>query len=283
MAALIDVSDALNLATGGGSGPPEVYWFNKDNRVTGGGAAPVMVSGRIASLWSYMGIPADGAVPSGSSVCTRSTTGAMLQADPGGGRQKWCLGSIGGAGLTPGGWAIYDRLAHYGGGSGTSTSTQNVNTPALTRWGGAAAAGNQMWIEIHTQVGATVVNLTVTYTNQAGTAGRISTPVQIGGAGLREQTRMIQVPFQAGDTGVRSIESFILSASTLTAGNIGFVIARPILFGSSSDIGIPYVRDMVTELPPAQEVLADACLALMYIANSTTAPTNWGMMAYVEK
>lgn len=282
MAAIIDVSDALNLATGGGSGPAEVYWFNKDNRLISG-AAPAMVSGRIASLWSYIGIPADGAVPSGSAVCNRSTAGAMLQADPGGGRQKWCLGSIGGAGIQAGGWAIYDRLAHYGGGSGTLTTTQTVNTPALTRWGGSAAAGNQMWVEIHTQIGITSVNLTVSYTNQAGTAGRTSIPIQVGGTGLREQTRMLQIPFQAGDTGVRSIESFILSATTGTAGNIGFVIARPILFGSAADIGIPYVRDLITELPPAQEVLADACLALQYIANGTSAPTCWGMMAYIEK
>ncbi len=283
MAALIDVSDVLNLATGGGSGAPEVYWFFKDNRITGGGAAPNGVAGRVTSLWSYIGIPADGAVPSGASVCNRSTVGAMLQADPGGGRQKWCLGSIGGAGVVPGGWEIYDRLAHYGGGSGTVTTAQTVNTPALTRWGGALAVGNQIWIEIHTQIGATGSTLSVSYTNQAGTAGRTSISIPIGGAGLREQTRMLPVPLQAGDTGVRSVESFTLSATTGTAGNIGVVIARPILFGASADAGIPYVRDLITELPPAQEVLADACLALKYVANSTPPPTNLGMMAYVEK
>lgn len=282
MAAIIDVSDSINLATGGQAGPPEVYWFFKENRIASG-AAPASVTGRITSLWSYIGIPADGAVPVGASVCNRSTIGAMLQADPGGGRQKWCLGSIGGAGVAPGGWEIYDRLAHYGGGSGTSLISQPVNTPALTRWGGALAAGNQIWAEVHAQIGVTAVGLVVTYTNQAGTAGRTSISTQIGSAGLREQTRMIQIPLQAGDTGVRSIESFILSASTGTVGNIGLVIARPILFGASADIGIPYVRDLITELPPAQEVLADACLAFKYIANSVTAPTNWGMMAYLEK
>lgn len=282
MAAIIDVSDLTNLSTGGGAGLPEVYWFNKDDRLIGG-AAPATVSGRITSLWSYIGIPADGAIPVGASLCNRSTVGAMLQRDPGGGRQKWCLGSVGGAGIVAGGWSIYDRLAHYGGGSGTVTISQAVNTPALSRWGGAAASGNQMWAEIHAAIGVTVVNLTVTYTNQDGVGGRTSIPIRIGGTGLREQTRMLQIPFQAGDTGVRSIESFILSATTGTPGNIGFVIARPILFGAASDVGIPYVRDLITELPPAQEVLPDACLALQYIANNTTAPTNWGMMAYVEK
>jgi hypothetical protein len=53
--------------------------------------------------------------------------------------------------------------------------------------------------------------------------------VTFGGTGYNEVGRMIMLPLQAaGDTGVQSIQSVTLAASTLTAGSFGATMAHPI-------------------------------------------------------
>lgn len=122
---------------------------------------------------------------------------------------------------------IVDRLVHQAGLSGiTGTQTLNLPTTALPRY--TDGRGVMIGIRIYTQIGATSTTVTASYTNQDGVAGRTAKTNVIGNTGFRETPRIIFLALQEGDTGVRSVQSITLAASTGTAGNIGVVLFKPI-------------------------------------------------------
>jgi hypothetical protein len=127
-----------------------------------------------------------------------------------------------------------DLLNVSGGLSGTVTTEQTTNLPtaALTRHTGGD--GVFIGIVIYSTVGTTATTISVRYTNQAGTASRASTVTAFGATGFREAGRLIQIPLQAGDTGVRSVEGVTLTATTGTTGNFGVCLFKP-LMGFSLD------------------------------------------------
>jgi hypothetical protein len=122
-----------------------------------------------------------------------------------------------------------DLLNVSGGLSGTVTTEQTTNLPtaALTRHTGGD--GVMIGLVIYTVVGTTATTISVRYTNQAGTANRTSTVTSFGGTGFREVGRLIQIPLQAGDTGVRSVEGLTLTATTGTLGNFGVCLFKPLM------------------------------------------------------
>jgi len=285
MAAITDLSDMLNLGTGGGAAPAERVWYYKDNRVAGGASgAGAAAAGRISSLWTQNGIPnAGGTPPAGSGEApTAATVGAINFTNPGGGRQKWLIGmSWAPAASTNGTVILYDRLVHTSGLDGTVTSAQAVNTVALTR--NTAGDGNQIWLSIFTQIGATPTTVTASYTNQAGTAGRTTVAVPIGGAGWREIQRIITLPLQGGDMGVRSVQSVTLAGSTGTAGGFGVIIAQPLLVTPDMTTSVACLRDLISGLPGVTEVVANACLALAVLATGTPSFRCFGTLNFLEK
>jgi hypothetical protein len=281
MAAIADLSDLVNRMTGGNSGSPETIFFHKVPRILGV-AATAPIVGRRASMWRYDGMPAAGDIPTSAEVPTRSTTGAIPFTAPGGDRQKWLLS----AGITPlsaGLYLLYDRLFHVGGFtsavSGDHTIQGDPPSPALTR--NTGGTGNFAFYEIHTILGTTGRNLTMTYTNQNGTSGKTAT-INIGATGFREVTRAQQIPLAAGDTGIRAIEKINLDASTGSAGNFSIVIGRPIAWIPVGGAGSPGWRDWTTGLPGIPEINSNACLALAYIPVVATATEISGMMGFVE-
>lgn len=282
MAALTDLSDLLNRMTGGNNGSPENIFFHKVARIAGA-TAVVPIAGRGTSLWQYDGMPAGGAVPTAGAIPDRTTAGAIPFTAPGGTREKFLISSS----IVPtvaGVYLLYDRLYHIGGLSAGITTSQTVQgspaTPAITR--NPAGAGNMAFYEVYSQIGATSANLTMTYTNQAGTGSRTST-INIGSAGFRELTRMQRIPLQAGDSGIRSVQSVQLSASTTTAGNFGITIAQPIAWIVCGAAAIGGWRDFTTGLPGIPTIDPNACLSLMYIPNAAAATELLGMAAFVEK
>ena len=282
MAAITDLSDLINLQTGGNSGSPENIFFHKVPRVAGV-AATVPIAGRAASLWTYDGMPAGGAVPTSAAIPDRTTTGAIPFTAPGGSREKHLIGaSI--TPLTAGVYLLYDRLFHIGGLSGTSTGSQTVQgspaSPALTR--NTGGAGNMAWYEIYTIIGATGTTLTMTYTNQGGTGSRTST-INIGATNFREVTRAQRIPLAAGDTGIQSIQSVQLTGTTGTVGNFGITIAQPLAWIPVGAAGTSGWRDYSTGLPGIPVIDPNACLSLMFIPAAATAPEVWGCLGTVEK
>ena len=282
MAAITDLSDLINRQTGGNSGTPENIFFHKVPRVAGV-AATSPIAGRGCSLWEYDGMPAKGDVPTVGAIPDRTTQGAIPFTAPGGGRDKHLIGaSI--TPLTAGVYLLYDRLFHEGGLSGTSTAAQTIQgstpTPALTR--NTGGAGNIAFYEIYSIIGTTTRTLTMTYTNQAGTGSRTST-ISIGGAGFREVSRMQRIPLAAGDSGIQAIEQIQLNTSTGTVGNFGITIAQPLAWIPVNVVGTMGWRDYTTGLPGIPVINPDACLSLMFIPNTTTAPELFGSLATIEK
>lgn len=282
MAAITDISDLINLATGGNSGSPDNLFFFKNARVAGA-AATATIAGRSNSMWQYDGSYGPGATPTVAEIPTRSTAGAIPFVAPGGSRTKWMI-QFGASSLVSSTILLYDRLFHIGGLSGTSTASQTVQgavpSPALTR--NTGGVGNMVFYEIYTAIGSTSTTLTMTYTDDAGNTGQTTT-VNIGGTGFNTAQRIQRIPLASGDKGVRAVASVQLTATTGTAGNFGITIAKPIAWLSTAAPGVLAYRDYTTGLPGIPDIDTNACLALMYTPVSTTASEIFGCCSFVEK
>jgi hypothetical protein len=281
MAALTDLSDLINRLTGGNNGTPDTpFWF-KTPRVAGA-AATVPIAGRMASMWQYDGFPAGGAVPTAAAIPDRTTTGALTFTPPGGSREKFLV-SMGIVPQVAGVFLLYDRLMHIGGLSGIATSAQTVQgspaSPALTR--NTGGVGNIAWAEIYTLIGVTGTTLTMNYVDQDGNTA--SSTINIGATNFREVSRIIRVPLAAGDSGLRSINTVQLTATTGTVGNFGMTIAQPLAWIPVGAAGAGGWRDYSTGLPGIPTIHSDACLALAYIPVAATAPEIWAAATFVEK
>lgn len=206
------------------------------NHFVGHKATTTITVGRPNSLWLIA--PESGAAPTTAAVPTNNTKGALgtLAANQpsildGTNQRILSLGTNNGSVIRSGLLWVYDRLSHQGGLNATVTTvgaTTNLPTAALTRY--TTGAGVWIMVEIYTQIGTTATTITCTYTNDAGTGGRVTPLTDIGGTARREVNRGLILPLQAGDTGVRSIESYTLTATTGTAGAFGFTLMKPLAF-----------------------------------------------------
>jgi hypothetical protein len=279
MGKIENLSNLIFLMTDGTS--QQIFDY-KEGRVAGV-AASAHVAGRFHSLWQYDGSRSFGSVASASGEnSTNATDGTLKQTDPTSGKQLWLLSLTAGA-SAQGTLVLYDRLAAESGNSGTVTSAQSLTGCIVNRYTGTEAAGNQIWLEITTIIGTTATTVTVSYTNQAGTAGRTSQAVAFGGTGLREAQRLIPLVLQQGDTGVRSVESVTVLATTGTAGDFTVLIARPIAYLPQTAVGQGVMRDMISGIPGAVEIKTDAALAWGFWANSTAIPQTFAHAVFVEK
>ena len=173
-----------------------------------------------------------------------------------------------------GGAILLDLLNVSGGLSGIVTTAQTTNLPtaALTRYtsGGGVMAG----IVIYSLLGGTATTFTISYTNQAGVSGRTSTATAIGSSTQREVGILIPIPLQAGDTGVQSVESVTLVASTGSAGNFGVCLFKPLAMISLESATGAMPLDAVSTgciIGSLCEIHPDACLSISaFTAISTT-------------
>lgn len=279
MAALTDLSDVINRLTGGNSGTPEHIFQFVDAR-TGSTAVTAPVAARWSSLYRYNKAPKGfPSIPGAAAVPVNTDDGALGQTDPGGARQKWLLG-VAGCFTQPGNFLLYDRLLHNGGLSGTVTTAQTVGG-TLTRYTGGV--GNLIAVEIYTTIGTTATTITASYTNQANTSGRTTQAVTFGGTGWREDTRMIILPLQTGDTGVRSVQSVTVLATTGTAGSFGVTIIHPLATLPQTGIATGFQRDFLRNYPTVEEIFTDACLCYAYYCSTTTGIQGVVEASFVEK
>lgn len=209
-----------------------------------------------------------GSAPSTAAACDRTVSGALGQQNGGASQLFACSAELAafhssGAYVEPSGCVVLaDRLSHQGGLSGTSTSTQTTNLPtaALTRY--TDGAGVWAAIELYTSVGSTTANVTASYTNQAGTAGRTATATMSSSTyASRFAQQMALLSLASGDTGVRSVESVTLSANTGTVGNFGVTLFKPLLFlpmGIVDQFQYDVLRGTLGGGLP--EIVDDACL-----------------------
>jgi hypothetical protein len=130
---------------------------------------------------------------------------------------------------------LFDMLFKAGAYSYAAGTTTLSSQPAISQrcpdyLGGASfGARNEIWIEVSTAfVTGTSWQVQITYTNQAGTAGRTSIISAAQNAAALTAGKMFQIALQSGDTGVQKIESVIVTngGTAMTAGAFNVLILR---------------------------------------------------------
>lgn len=205
------------------------------------------------------------AVPTTSVALNKNSDRAINGSVQNGGATRL---SILGAQVSPSGVSgialmLVDLLNISGGLDATFTTAQTTNLPtaALTRY--TSGEGVHAALMVHAAIGSTATTVTVSYTNSAGTSGRTSTATVFGGSGQTAAGTLVRIPLQAGDTGVRSVESVTLAASTATAGNFGVCLYRPLAMIMLNDVESANIADCVSSarmVGQFAEVVDDACL-----------------------
>ena len=205
-----------------------------------------------------------------ASVATGNTTALGAGSNFGTGlpgtltNQLW-LGKaeIAGPLVTAVGGMLVDVLNISGGMSAiiATAQTTNIPTAALTRY--TTGDGVCLALVIWTAIGATATTVTASYTNQAGTAGRTTKARVFGSSAAAGQVLIMSL--QDGDTGVRSVESVTVAATTGTAGNFGVMLFKPL---SALPMHQPTHNGVIGYAEGLQagrmvEVLPNACLTTL--------------------
>ena len=121
--------------------------------------------------------------------------------------------------------------------------------------GGTNFGDTQIWLEAVTAFTGNL-SVAVTYTNQAGTAGRSTGTVALGFAPT--VGRLFQMPLQAGDTGVQKIDSVV--ATVATVGTFNVLVLRPLWSGRCKVANDGDVHDLFKTGMPV--LYADSALYL---------------------
>lgn len=222
-------------------------------------------AGTFQSLWTAAGLPTAGTAPAtAAGVAVDDTVAGTFSFTNPTAPALTYLTKLSNTQQTPGTLILYDRLVHTGALSGTVTTAQTVNSAALTR----STTGDdvELFLEVYTATGATQVNVTVSYTNSAGTAGRTSVSVPFLASPVAGQ--MLPIPLQSGDLGVRSVQSVTLSATTGTAGAFGVTLVKRI-----AECPIPVASGGIV-LDPFQlgmpQIEDNAALCFMMLCSTTS-------------
>ena len=128
----------------------------------------------------------------------------------------------------------------------------------------------------YSTVGGTATTVTISYTNSAGVSGRTSTATSFGGSGFNQLGFLIPIPLQAGDTGIRSIESVTLAATTGIAGNFGVCMFKPLSMISLESATGAMPLDSVSTgciIGSLAEIHPDACLTISVFSAISTSLT----------
>ena len=176
---------------------------------------------------------------------------------------------------------LADRLWHNSGIVVTTTTAQTVNSvawPARDKAGATAGDGVLVGIEVSTATtnAAAISNMTMSYTNEAGTAGRTATAVFPATA---VAGTFIPFALAADDKGVRSVQTLTLGTS-LVAGVVRLVAYREI-----ASVGMPVVGAETAQDPFALGLprMYDSSVPwLLYHLASTAAGIVRGSIIYTQ-
>ena len=174
---------------------------------------------------------------------------------------------------------LVDLLGFYPVTSVTTTGAQTLNnTVTLPRY--TDGAGVQAFITPSTVMGAATPSISIGYTNSASTAGRATpatlpigntaaavTSVVYSGTGAGKFGPFI--PLQAGDAGIKSVQSISLSASYVS-GVLNLVLCRPLMTLPITTLGVTAERDLINQLNSGPRVYDGACLAWLMLAGAAT-------------
>lgn len=253
-----------------GALPPEPFLKVGATTVVGRMYTPFYVAGR----------------PGAAAAPTPGVAGAALTAYPG--QHPWTnpvaghsyLARFDAACTVAGTLVLADRLWHNSGLSATVTTPQTVNSvawPPRDLTGTTNGGGVLIGFEISTSMGAGTPTFSMGYTNQDGTAGRsITTAAQ---ATTMAVGTFIPMPLQPGDTGVRSVQNFTLSA-TMTSGVYHLVAYRELARVSLPVANVGAAVDAISSGFP--RLYDNTVPFLLWLPATTTAPTLTGLTVVTQ-
>lgn len=166
----------------------------------------------------------------------------------------------------------------------TTTTAQAITTPAFpARDDNGSANGEGYTIALlvttaTTNAGA-ITTMTVSYTNQDGTAGKTATLASFPATAVIGTLVIFQLA--AGDTGVRSIQSITLATSLVT-GAVSLLVMKVVGSQSSAtaNAGGPVTQSV---MDPGTRLYNGVCLLPFGLMSATTATTLVGTLVAVER
>lgn len=176
---------------------------------------------------------------------------------------------------------FYDRLWHNSGINVTTITAQTINSvawPARDTAGSTNGAGVYIGMEVSTATGAGASVISISYTNQAGTAGRTGTALDVYAA-TSAAGSFYRFSLQAGDTGVRSVQTFTSTVS-MTSGAVHLVAYRPLTSIELIAAGVAGVIDPVTGGLPREYDTTVPCL--LYVPQTTTTTQLTGSVIHTQ-
>lgn len=247
-----------------------------------------LVAGRPASLWSLAGSPGAGGFDTTLNGVTLSSTSALVNGqiphyDPVSGNAY--LARLQANATQAGTLLLLDRIWHNGGFTITSTAAQNITSPTWPSRCPTSGTDDTpstnghavlLAVEVSAATGAGTPTITISYTNQAGTASRSATNI-IATVASSAIGATYFIGLQAGDTGVRSVQSLTLSA-TWTSGTINLVAFRELAALELPGAFIPNAIDAITGGLP--RLYNGTVPWLVLVPNTTTASNIQG--SYME-
>lgn len=174
---------------------------------------------------------------------------------------------------------LVDLLGFYPITTVTTITAQTLdNTVTLPRY--TNGAGVQAFITPSTVMGAATPNLSIGYTNSAGTAGRATPATLPAGNSAAAVTQIAYsgtgagkygpfMPLQAGDAGIRSVQNITISASYLS-GVLNLVLCKPLLTLPITTLGVTAERDLVNQFMSMPKIYDGACLNWLMLAGANT-------------
>ena len=174
---------------------------------------------------------------------------------------------------------LVDLLGFYPITSVTTITAQTLNnTVTLPRY--TDGAGVQAFLTPSTVMGAATPNLSIGYTNSANTASRATpTTLPIGNTAAAVTSIVYSgtgsgkygpfMPLQAGDAGIRSVQTVTISVSYVS-GVLNLVLCKPLLTLPITTLGVTAERDLVNQFASMPKVYDGACLAWLMLAGAAT-------------
>lgn len=297
MAGFSSLDDFVNQVTVNGK-----FWRTDWNKNTFGTTAHT--AGMWYSLFRGGGNPtADTILGTGTNLAfqaltdaTTNATGILHGGNVGGGtgyKQILNASAFSAAATSmPAVFMLVDLLGFYPITTVTTTGNQTLNNSVtLPRY--TDGAGVQAFVTPSTVMGAGTPNISIGYTNSGGTGSRAtpSSPALPSGMTAAAVTSIVYsgtgagkfgpfLPLQAGDGGIRSVQTFNLSV-TYTSGVLNLVLCRPLLTLPMTTIGIAAERDLLSQIPSLPRVYDGACLAWLMYAGAAT-PVNSAFYGHLD-
>lgn len=234
-----------------------------------------MVAGRPWSTWALAGNPGAGSFDNTLAGVALSSTSALVN-----GQLRHVNPVSGNAYLSQfranatiaGTLMLCDRLWHNGGFTITTTTGQTVNSatlPARDIAGSTNGDGVLCGIEVSAACGAAAPAPTITYTNQAGTGSR-SAGLSFATANSPAAGSFFPFGLQAGDTGIRSIQTYTQGTSWVS-GTINLVMYRVL---AQVELAGAYIPGAVDALTGGLPRIYDGAVPFLIFIPSTTTTSN---------